>query len=189
MTCRDRGRSACKVPRSFTGDTQVLMAGGTSKPISEVEVGDEIATISPDGKTIEPHTVTAVHVTQDDHDRVDLLLAGGGEPVRTTEHHQIREARSHHWVEAGRLQAGDQVQTLGHTVTIVEVERQSGSGAAYDLTIDTLHVYYVLTGTVPVLVHHCGASDLDPWRLVDRIEGTSMGCILSGGKYWTGSCS
>jgi hypothetical protein len=164
------------------------MADGTTKPIAEVKVGDEVVNTSPDGKKVEHHKVTAVHVTQDDHDRVNLLLAGGGEPIRTTEHHQIWEARSHHWVEAGQLQAGDLVQTLGHTVTIADVKRQSGSGITYDLTINTLHAYYVLTGTLSVLVHNCGASDLDPWQVVDRIEGHvkglhSFGTGSSGSKF------
>jgi hypothetical protein len=32
---------------SFTGDTPVLMADGSTKPIDEVEVGDEVAASEP----------------------------------------------------------------------------------------------------------------------------------------------
>ncbi|MEN3614291.1 hypothetical protein AAH979_32675 [Plantactinospora sp. ZYX-F-223] len=34
-------------------------------------------------------------------------------------------------------------------------------GAAYNLTVDDIHTYYVLAGTTPVLVHNCGG----PWKL------------------------
>jgi 3-dehydroquinate synthase class II len=37
------------------------MADGTTKPISEIKAGDEVANTSPDGKTVEHHKVTAVH--------------------------------------------------------------------------------------------------------------------------------
>jgi hypothetical protein len=57
----DLARTACEVPHCFTFDTGVLMADGTTKPISEIKVGDEVANTSPDGKTVEHHKVTAVH--------------------------------------------------------------------------------------------------------------------------------
>ncbi|MEV6823394.1 RHS repeat-associated core domain-containing protein [Amycolatopsis sp. NPDC051102] len=163
----DLAQAACKVAHSFTGDTRVLMADGTTKPISEVQIGDEIANTSPDGKTVEHHKVTAVHVTQDDHDRVDLLLAGNDEPIRTTEHHQIWEARSHHWVEAGQLRTGDQVQALVDSTAIARVGRHIEVGPSYDLSIDGLHMYYVFASSAAVLVHNCPAvaADRALWQL------------------------
>jgi hypothetical protein len=81
------------------------MADGTSKPISEVKVGDKIANSDQDGKDLQYHVVTAVHVTRDDHDFVGVTLASG--TLTTTAHHQFWDARTRHWIEAGQLQAGD----------------------------------------------------------------------------------
>ncbi|MEQ0558838.1 RHS repeat-associated core domain-containing protein [Amycolatopsis sp. NEAU-NG30] len=200
----DLARTACAVPHSFTGDTRVLMADGTAKPISEIKVGDEIANTSPDAKAVEHHKVTAVHVTQDDHDRVDLLLDGSQEPIRTTEHHQIWETRSHHWVEAGQLRAGDQVQALGREATIGGVDHHDAGDATYDLSVGGLHAYYVLASKIPVLVHNndpCQAGKLSDalplgmnHKIAEAYDDVKAGRltshdIYSGQEYpwWTGS--
>ncbi|WP_265737357.1 hypothetical protein [Actinacidiphila yanglinensis] len=39
----------------------------------------------------------------------------------------------------------------------------------YDLTVASLHSYYVLAGTTPVLVHNCGSGPSD--ELLDLAEG------------------
>ncbi|WP_328606858.1 polymorphic toxin-type HINT domain-containing protein [Amycolatopsis sp. NBC_00345] len=147
---------------SFTGDTRVLMADGGTKPIAEVKVGDEIMNAEPDGRGVEVHTVTAVHVTTDDQDRVELTTASGPDQVNTTEHHQIWEARSHHWVEAGQLQPGDKFETLTGNLTITKVRAGVEQGTTYDLTIDSVHTYYVLAGTSPVLVHNTDCVNWSP---------------------------
>ena len=42
----------------FTADTGVLMADGTTKPISDVEVGDQVAAFNPETGQTEPRPVT-----------------------------------------------------------------------------------------------------------------------------------
>lgn len=42
---------------------------------------------------------------------------------------------------------------------ILLLNRHTGTTRTYDLTINTLHTYYVLAGTTPVLVHNCGGSE------------------------------
>ncbi|NUS09891.1 MAG: Teneurin-1 [Streptomyces sp.] len=71
---------SCKrgVPHSFTGNTRVLMADGTSKPISRVKVGDVVADAVPGLTATQAHTVTAVIVTKTDHDFVDLTVRPEG---------------------------------------------------------------------------------------------------------------
>ncbi|WIX79247.1 RHS repeat-associated core domain-containing protein [Amycolatopsis carbonis] len=153
---------ACPIglAHSFTGDTRVLMADGTSKPISDVKVGDKITNTDPDSGKLEQHAVTAIHVTADDRDRVDVQLAGGGDQViHATEHHQIWEARTHHWVEAGQLQPNDQVRSSTSIATVVRVLHHVGRGKTYDLTVENQHTYYVLAGNTPVLVHNSLSCD------------------------------
>ncbi len=65
--CKGKG-----VPHSFTGSTRVLMAGGTTKAIDQIKVGDTIANAVPGQTGTQAHTVTAVIVTTTDHDFVDV---------------------------------------------------------------------------------------------------------------------
>ncbi|MFD9890121.1 polymorphic toxin-type HINT domain-containing protein [Amycolatopsis sp. NPDC059027] len=144
-------------PHSFTPDTPVLMADGSAKPIKDVKVGDKVLNADPDSKVMRQHVVTAVHVTDDDHDLVDLVLDGaiGAQALTTTEHHPFWEARTHHWIEAGELRAGDRLVAPSQKyVGVLDVQRRAGRSRTYDLTVDGVHTYYVLAGAVPVLVHN-----------------------------------
>ena len=63
----------CKT-HSFVGSTGVLMADGSSKPISQVKVGDQVSDSVPGDATLQSHTVQKVIVTQTDRDFVDLSI-------------------------------------------------------------------------------------------------------------------
>ncbi|MCE6998528.1 hypothetical protein LZG04_27555 [Saccharothrix sp. S26] len=58
---------------SFTGDTAVLMADGTTKRIDQIKVGDKVANSEPESEDTEQHEVLAVIVTDADK---DCLFAG-----------------------------------------------------------------------------------------------------------------
>ena len=64
---------ACKI-HSFVGSTGVLMADGSSKPISQVKVGDQVGDSVPGDATLESHTVQKVIVAQTDRDFVDVSI-------------------------------------------------------------------------------------------------------------------
>jgi hypothetical protein len=52
---------------------------------------------------------------------------------------------------------GDQLDTPGDGhIALVSAHRYVKSIRTYNLTIDTVHTYYVLAGATPVLVHNCG---------------------------------
>lgn len=70
----DEVAASCKF-NSFAGDTPVLMADGSTKPIEEVKVGDKILNADPDSSDTEVHTVTDLHITDTDHDFVDVTIA------------------------------------------------------------------------------------------------------------------
>ena len=60
------------------------------------------------------------------------------------------------WVPIGNLRAGSLLQTSSGTwVQATAVRHYMGSGRVYDLTIDTVHTFYVVAGTAAVLVHNC----------------------------------
>jgi hypothetical protein len=147
---------------SFAGTTPVLMADGHTKPIDQVKVGDTVANAAPDSPTVEAHTVTAIHIADADRDFADLTvdtLAGPKTITTTTAHHLFWDTTTHTWTDAQDLHPGDQLDTPGDGhATIVANHPYTTARRTYNLTIDTLHMYYVLAGTTPVLVHNAGCA-------------------------------
>jgi hypothetical protein len=134
------------------------MADGSSKPISEINVNDELFNAVPDHKKGQNRRVDGVIVTTTDRDLVDLTIASpaGVATVTTTSHHLFWNPAGHKWIEAGDLAGGDLVQTThANALRIVRVRRYAATVRTYDLTVAQLHTYFVLAGSAPVLVHNC----------------------------------
>ncbi|MDX2853096.1 polymorphic toxin-type HINT domain-containing protein [Streptomyces sp. PA03-3a] len=155
--------SALKEGCSFTSDTPVLMDDGTTKPIATVKKGDKVEAADPDtGKHREGHTVTATLVNHD-YDLVDVAIRqadGAVITLHTTAKHPFWNDTRRTWVPAGKLKAGDALNTVDNTqVRVVKVTIRLGDRDMYNLTVADLHTYYVLAGATPVLVHNsqtCG---------------------------------
>ncbi|WP_285685725.1 polymorphic toxin-type HINT domain-containing protein [Actinoplanes sp. NBRC 103695] len=139
--------------RSFSGDTKVVMADGSTKPIKDIKVSDEVRATDPETGKAGPRKVTHLWVHQDQ--LVDLQLSNGSR-VTTTEDHPFWNATDQEWQEAQDLDPGDRLYTGGFALA-------SNAGldwtttrtsTAYNLTIDDLHTYYVFAGNTPVLVHN-----------------------------------
>jgi hypothetical protein len=144
----DTARAAC----SFSGDTRVLMANGSTKPIKDVKVGDTVQATDPTTGERGARKVTAVWV-HDDH-LVDLVLVNG-KTLSTTEDHPFWNATDKQWQPAKAL-VGDTVLTADHRQIAAVGLRQSPVklAPAHNITVDDLHTFYVLVGGVPVLVHN-----------------------------------
>ncbi|MET7647400.1 LamG-like jellyroll fold domain-containing protein [Streptomyces sp. NPDC005426] len=168
------------VPHSFTGLTGVLMANGTTKPISEVKVGDYVLTAEPGKKKKEKHKVKAVIVTKTDRDYVDVVVdtKSGPKTIQTTKHHQFYEATKDAWTQAADLKAGQKLQNdTGGPTVVIDTTAYTASRTTYDLSIDGLHTYYVLAGVEPVLVHNCaGGKDA---------SGAACSCASPRPAKWT----
>ncbi|ROO88264.1 RHS repeat-associated protein [Actinocorallia herbida] len=157
--------ASCPIKHSFTGSTKVLMADGSTKKISDIKVGDKIKNAVPaiEGKT-QNHKVSRLIVTPDDRDFIDLRISSAKSPrgppalLTTTAHHPFFSFTQQSWVDAADLRPGDQLQQIDGTRALVETTRsyQATGVTTYDLTINTLHTYYVLADTTPILVHNCG---------------------------------
>ncbi|MFE3142916.1 LamG-like jellyroll fold domain-containing protein [Streptomyces scopuliridis] len=179
-----RAPSTCaRVPHSFTGLTSVLLANGTTRPISEIKAGDYVLTAEPGKKTKERHRVKAVIVTKTDKNYVDVTVAtkSGPKTIQTTEHHQFYEATRNTWTQATNLKPGHQLQNdTGNHTTILNIRSYTAQRTTYDLTIEDLHTYYVLAGTTPVLVHNIntpipGACSIPGQSIYDIPAGSSGG--------------
>ncbi|MEU0529101.1 Hint domain-containing protein [Amycolatopsis tolypomycina] len=107
-----RGEIGCN---SFVAGTPVLMADGSSKPIEQVEVGDQVENAEPGSSSVERHVVSALHVTDDDRNFVDVgvLTPGGLKTIVTTAHHLFWDETTHTWTGAADLKIGDQLATTG----------------------------------------------------------------------------
>ncbi|MFD7789572.1 polymorphic toxin-type HINT domain-containing protein [Streptomyces nojiriensis] len=142
---------------SFPAGTRVLMGDGSTKPIEKVSVGDLVKATDPESGTTGPRRVEATIHTPDDREFTDIRL--GTEPtaqtLTSTDHHPYWVESRKRWVDAVDLRAGDALRTpVGTAVQIGKVSHWKGLQAAYNLTVNDLHTYYVLAGETPVLVHN-----------------------------------
>ena len=142
---------------SFAGDTPVLMADGSQKPIKDVKVGDAVANADPDADANQKHKVTAIHVTGTDTDFASLSVATatGAKTITVTAHHLFWDSTKHIWTNAADLKPGDKLDTGGDEVaTVLSSWKFTSSIRTYNLTVDDLHTYYVIAGSTPLLVHN-----------------------------------
>jgi hypothetical protein len=60
------------------------------------------------------------------------------------------------FVQAQDLHVGDILQTTTGQAQVTNLHLYHADTTTYDLTIGSLHTFYVLAGNTPVLVHNCG---------------------------------
>ncbi|MFW5420264.1 hypothetical protein J0910_26970 [Nocardiopsis sp. CNT-189] len=152
----------CKVGNSFLPDTRVLMADGGTLPIEDVAVGDEVLAFDPLTGEEGPREVTGTIVGSGAKTLVDVSVGGGGgaAPLTATDGHPFWRPDGAEWIEAGELDQGMRLRSSSGAwsqVDGVEV-REVPDQRVHNLTVADLHTYYVLAGSVPVLVHN--ADDL-----------------------------
>jgi len=128
------------------------MGDGSTKPLSDVEVGDEVLATDPETGERGARLVTGVWV----HDDTVIDLEVDGQIVTTTEDHPFWNVTDGEWEPARFLDSGDKL--LGADGALLEVTGivagSERSAIAYNLTVEDLHTYYVLAGGTPVLVHN-----------------------------------
>ncbi|MGI8662555.1 MAG: polymorphic toxin-type HINT domain-containing protein [Acidimicrobiales bacterium] len=183
---------------SFAPATLVVLADGSTKPISEVTVGDRVRTTDPaTGKTV-VRGVTALHRNHDT-DMADLVVRDGDgheSTVHTTQHHRFWDDTRHGWVEAAALTGGDRLHTGdGGAATVESVDAFAGLQWMYDLTVEDVHTYYVVAGDNPVLVHNCnivqdvigetqaGSGNITSGRVLTADEALATGEEFVGPGY------
>ncbi|OLB75035.1 MAG: hypothetical protein AUI14_22170 [Actinobacteria bacterium 13_2_20CM_2_71_6] len=167
--------ASCPLPgHSFDPDTRVVMADGSTRPIKDVNVGDKVAATDPKTDKTDAQPVVALHLNHDT-DLTDLTVTtdhgakgtksggrndGSEKPkttvLKTTQHHPFWDKTAGIWVLAAALVVGHQFSTLdGDTATVTAVHNYSGAKDMRDLTVDSVHTYYVVAAGTPVLVHNC----------------------------------
>ena len=134
----------------FTAD--VLMADGTTKPIDQVVVGDEVTAFNPETGQTEPRKVTDTFV----HDNVATVrvTTSEGEITSTINHAFYVEDKG--WLTVGELQEGDRLRTPeGKLVKVLTIQATGKTETVYNLAVEGLHNYHVQTNRgASVLVHN-----------------------------------
>ncbi|MET7380234.1 LamG-like jellyroll fold domain-containing protein [Streptomyces sp. NPDC005526] len=103
--------------------------------------------------------------------------------LTTTFHHPFYDKTQSAFVEAKDLNPGDVLQTPTGTTEVTGVRLYHAHTTTYDLTIGTLHTYYVEAGTTAVLVHNCnGSSTADPTHLQARVDAATK--KMGAGARW-----
>ncbi|MEU2154819.1 ricin-type beta-trefoil lectin domain protein [Streptomyces sp. NPDC019396] len=149
--------TACKT-NSFPGTTQVLMADGSHRPISQVGVGDLVRATDPASGRLRARQVTDTF-KHDTQRLVDITVADGGKLASTAGHKFYVADRG--WTLVSDLRVGDRLRTPDGSVRpVTALHDRSGLAprTVYDLTVDDLHTFFVrTTGERPddVLVHNC----------------------------------
>lgn len=154
---RDPDAPAARPPdcltNSFTPATRVLLADGTTLPIAEIDVGDEVLAADPVTGAAGARPVTDLIVGLGVKELVDVSV--GGATLTATAGHPFYLPEDGDWVGAGDLQPGDALLTdTGSRVVVEAVRDRRAVSVAHNLTVAELHTYYVLAGDAPVLVHN-----------------------------------
>ncbi|MFJ6655164.1 HYD1 signature containing ADP-ribosyltransferase family protein [Streptomyces sp. NPDC091377] len=160
---RDVDDPGCAVSNSFTPDTRVLMADGTTKRIRDVKAGDVVKATDPEtGKTYD-RKVTAEIKGKGAKQLVKITLdTDGASGTKTasataTDGHPFWVPALRDWIDATDLKPGQWLQTsAGTRVQVTALKRWTAPNqTVHNLTVADTHTYYVLAGATPVLVHNC----------------------------------
>lgn len=160
------------------------MADDTTKPISQVKVGDKISNSEPDNPATETDSVTAVHVTYTDHNYEQLTIATpvGPKTVTSTAEHLYWDTTTHAWTQADNLNSGDQLDTPsnGHA-TIIATKHYTAIQTTYNLTVNVVHTYYVVAGDTPILVHNssCPRFVADSKGTINDLDGPQAQILIN----------
>ncbi|APU19207.1 DNRLRE domain-containing protein [Actinoalloteichus sp. GBA129-24] len=156
---------SCDTSNSFAAGTEVLMADGSTKPIEDVGVGDEVLATDPTTGETSVQLVTATIVGDGVKQLVDVTIVtedGGTDTITATAEHPFWVADLNAWVNAEDLEPGHRFETADHRdASVTAVDAYDAPRQVRNLTVGRLHTYYLLAGQTPVLVHNSGGHSPD----------------------------
>ncbi len=147
--------------RSFVAGTLVVLADGTTEPIEQVKVDDVVLSTDPATGKTEQHRVVGTDVHGDEPQRTELTVSSDGKSgsVTATDWHPFWVEEAGDWVAVADVQVGEHLHSPdGHSVVVTAVRHFVQTDAVYDLTVDSVHDFYVRTTASSLLVHNCGSA-------------------------------
>ncbi|MGW1998184.1 RHS repeat-associated core domain-containing protein [Embleya sp. NPDC001921] len=187
-----KSKPACK-GNSFVPGTQVLLADGTSKAIDEIKLGDLVLATDPESGASLARAVTALITSEDIKDltTISVEAAEGGEPgsLVATSHHLFWVANAERWSRVDQLRAGDELRTpTGSRLRVVASTAGHRVQRVYNLTVDTLHTYYVQVAGSHALVHNESQPDVNSVPNLDGLTKQQAEDVLTR-NGWVGTTS
>ncbi|CAM3570356.1 RNase A-like domain-containing protein [Nocardiopsis gilva] len=155
----DNNAAGCPPGNSFLPGTPVLLADGTTAPIENVAVGNEVWAFDPLTGEEGPRPVTATITGSGEKTLVEITTVddeGDTGSVTATDEHPFWVPDVAEWVDAIDLEPGTWLRTSSGTwvqVTATKVHT-AANAQVHNLTVGGLHTYYVGTIGASVLVHN-----------------------------------
>ncbi|MFC4000006.1 polymorphic toxin-type HINT domain-containing protein, partial [Nocardiopsis sediminis] len=161
----ERNDPSCTPGNSFVPGTPVLLADGTTRPIEDVAVGDEVLAFDPLTGEEGPREVTDLISGAGEKTLVTLTIDDGQGTTGTltaTDAHPFWVPGQAEWVDAIDLEPGTWLRTSTGTWTqITAVDTHTAQAQqVHNLTIADLHTYYVGAGSANALVHNANCDRL-----------------------------
>ncbi|WP_306356773.1 MULTISPECIES: PA14 domain-containing protein [unclassified Nocardia] len=154
---------------SFVPTTLVVMADGTTKPISKIEVGDLVVATDPATSQTGVQPVADVISGRGTKHLVDIAIEGSPNVITATAGHPFW-VENKGWINVGEIQVGDRLRPLPDTqpgddtsdpILLVSAVRDRGTvrnQSVYNLSVGRVHTYYIVVANAQTLVHNCPMS-------------------------------
>lgn len=151
-------------PGCFTGNTPVLMADGTLKPIDQIWVGDYVMSMDEhDSGDLKNLTVSRVRGVTIHHNLSILRVTVGEETIDTTDIHPFYVFGTG-WVEAQDLVAGDLIlSAAGDPQMVQQVLPLEEKSTVYNLFVENTNTFFV--GDRLLWVHNAQPTAKNPGYL------------------------
>ncbi|WP_249375684.1 polymorphic toxin-type HINT domain-containing protein, partial [Streptomyces sp. I05A-00742] len=176
--------------KCFLAGTKVLMGNRTTRNIEDIKTGDQVFATDPLTGRTAPRQVTRTIATDSDRHFNELTIATPNGPAKltATHEHPFWVPDKHRWLPARELTPGTTLRTSDGTTAQVKANHAYDRHArTYNLTVDTIHTYYVLAGATPVLVHNSNCpigSVTGPAGEVFPLPKGAAGTPVATGKGW-----
>ena len=176
---RAAARSSCR-PSSFTGETPVLMADGSTKRIDEVKAGDQVFAVDPETGESGPRKVIETFIREGLKHLVEIEI--DGDKIIATDEHPFWLPDQKRWVPARDLRVGSVLQTAtGTQLKVNAIKKRIAITRVHNMDVYGIDTYHVLAGVTPVLVHNssCARFEVDPNGVINDLQGPQAQILIN----------
>jgi hypothetical protein len=140
-----RGCGSCGQP-CFLSGTPILLSDGSTKPIEEIKVGDEIMAFDEETSGLVKDKVSKTFA----HKATEYLIINNH--LKVTPNHPVYN--NGEWIEIGKLNIGDSLlNSQGKTELITDIKKFNDEVDTYNLEVNPYHTYiaggYVVHNKIP----------------------------------------
>lgn len=173
---------SCPTKNSFVPGTPVLLADGSTEPIEDIEVGDEVHAFDPRTGEEGPRPVTHLIEGEGKKTLVKITVTdenGKTGSVTATDEHPFWVPDKAEWVDAIDLTPGSLLRTSAGSWARVSSASttETAESKVHNFSVSGPQTYFVVPGSTSILVHNCR-----PGAGRELIGGQEQYHIISGDK-------